>query len=163
VKSWAAPVVVVAAAFGAGCDGPHSEDLSRDAQVYLAAIRDVLDEEPAPDDPEVLPVVFVVGVGEERIDASVQAEVVAELDEDAEVQFADARSEVVLKDEADTPVRDDGLLIAVGDLAPEGDPVDIAVEVYRSDVDWSKRVFTVERVSSQWTVTSSSVLPTGEA
>jgi hypothetical protein len=155
--------VVVLAATCAACDGPRSEELSRDAQVYIATIRDVLQEEPPPTDAEVLPAVFVIGVGEERIDASVQAEVVGELDEEADVQFADARSEVVLRDEVDAPVRDGGLLIAVGALAPEGDPVDITVEVYRSDVDWSKRVFTIERVSSQWTVTSSSVLPSGEA
>lgn len=155
--------MVVAAATSVGCGGPRSEELSRDAQVYIAAIRDVVSEEPPPADPEMLPVVFVIGVGEEQIEASVQAEVVGELDDDVDVEFADARSEVVLQDEADAPVRDDGLLIAVGALAPEGDPVDIAVEVYRSDVDWSKRVFTMELVSSQWTVTSSSVLPTGEA
>ena len=102
-------------------------------------------------------------MGEERIAASVQAEVVGELDEEAEVQFADARSEVVLDDEDDAPVRDDGVLVAVGALAPEGDPVEIAVEVYRSDVDWSKRVLTIASRTSQWTVTSSSVLPVGEA
>lgn len=155
--------VVLAAAVGAGCDGSSREELSRDAQVYLAAIRDVLDDEAPADDPDVLPVVYVIGVGEERIAADVQAEVAVELDEEADVRFADRRSEAVLKDEDDVPVRDQGLLIAVGALAPEGDPVDIAVEVYRSDVDWSKRVFTVERRSSQWTVTSSSVLPAGEA
>ena len=147
----------------AGCDGGAPEELSRDAHVYVAAIRDVLTEEGPSEDPDVLPLVFVIGVGEERIAASVQAEVVGELDEEAEVQFADARSEVVLDDEEDAPVRDDGVLVAVGALAPEGDPVEIAVEVYRSDVDWSKRVLTIASRSSQWTVTSSSVLPVGEA
>ena len=95
--------MVVAAATSVGCDGPRSEELSRDAQVYIAAIRDVVGEEPPPADPEMLPVVFVIGVGEEQIEASVQAEVVGELDEDVDVQFADARSEVVLQDEARRP------------------------------------------------------------
>ena len=92
-----------------------------------------------------------------------QAEVVGELDEDADVRFADASAEAVLEDEDDAPVRDDGVLVAVGELPPEGDPVDVEVEVYRSEVDWSKRVLTIGRRSSQWTVTSSSVLPPGEA
>jgi hypothetical protein len=162
VKSWVA-AVAVASAVGAGCGGSGGEELSRDAQVYVAAIRDVLAEEPAPDDPDVLPVVYVVGVGEERIAADVQAEVAAELHDDADVRFADERSEAVMKDEADEPVRDDGVLLAVGALAAEGDPVELEVEVYRSDVDSSNVVLTIEGGASQWTVTSTSVVPAGEA
>ena len=47
--------------------------VSRDAQVYVATIRDVLADQPPPDDPDVLPVVYVVGVGETTIPADVQA------------------------------------------------------------------------------------------
>ena len=154
--------VAVVTVVGAGCGGSGGEELSRDAQVYVAAIRDVLTEEPPPEDPDMLPVVYVVGVGEERIPADVQADVAAELHDDADVRFADERSEAVLKDEADAPVRDDGLLLAVGALAPEGDPVVLEVEVYRSDVDWSNLVLTIEGGTSQWTVTSTSVLPAAE-
>ena len=51
---------------------------------------------------------YIVGVGEERIAARVQADVTQVLDEDAEIRFADERSEALLKDEDHAPVRDDG-------------------------------------------------------
>ena len=104
-------------------------------------IRDVLADQPPPAEPDVLPVVFVVGVGETKIPADVQAEVAVELDDDAEIRFADKREEAMLEDEEHAPVRDHGLLIAVGEL-PGGDDersdtAIIDVEVYRSDQDSS--------------------------
>lgn len=159
-------VAVVLAATGvAGCDGSMGEELSRDAQVYVATIRDVVANQPASADPDVLPVVYVIGVGEQEIAADVQAEVAAELKDDIDVRFADERAEAVLEDEEDAPVRNEGLLIAMGALPPDGDAdaVDVGIEVYRSDVDWSKRVLTVGRGSAQWTVTSTSLLSSGDA
>lgn len=155
--------VVLAATGGAGCDGSTPEELSRDAQVYVAAIRDVVDAEPPPADQDVLPVVYVIGVGEEDIAADVQAEVAVALKDDVDVRFADRRSEAVREDEEDMPVRDHGVLIAMGALPADADAVDVDIEVYRSDVDWSKRVLTIGRGPSQWTVTSTSLLPSGDA
>jgi hypothetical protein len=155
--------VLLAAALGAivgaGCDGSREEGVSRDAQVYVATIRDILAEQPPPAEPEVLPVVYVVGVGETKIPADIQAQVAVELDDDADIRFADQRSEAMLADEEHAPVRGGGVLLALGELAPDADPVNLDVEVYRSEEDWSKVVLTVERESSQWTVTSTSVLP----
>ncbi len=151
--------VVVVALVLVGCDSSTKEETSRDAQVYVAMIRDVLAEQPPADPPDVLPVVYVVGVGEKRIPAGVQAEVAAELDEDAAIRFADKREEALLSDKEHVPVRDDGLLVAVGEVAPDVDPVEVHVEIYRSDEDWSKVVLTIGTQSSQWTVTSESVVP----
>lgn len=162
MRSRAAGVVLAAvlgSVAGAGCGGSGEKGVSRDAQVYVATIRDILAEQPAPAEPDVLPVVFVVGVGETKIPADVQAQVAVELDDDADIRFADQRSEAMLENEEHVPVRDEGLLLAVGELLPDTDPVNLDVEVYRSDEDWSKVVLTVARGSSQWTVTSSSVLP----
>ena len=149
----------VGAAVQTGCSGSAGDAVSRDAQVYVATIRDVLAEQPPPEEPDVLPLVYVVGVGEHDIPADVQAEVLGELDGDADIKFADQRSDVVLENDEEAPVRDDGVLIAVGDLPQDVDPVELNVEIYRSEEEWSKVVLTVERRSSQWTVTSSSVLP----
>ncbi len=155
--------VLVALAL-AGCDGSSDTETSRVAQVYVATIRDVLAEQPAANKPDALPVVYVVGVGEDGIAASVQAEVAADLDDDAVVRFADKRQEAVLEDKDTMPVRDDGVLIVVGEIAPDVDPVKVAVEVYRSDDDWSKRVLTIgSGSSSQWTVTSESTVPQGSS
>lgn len=156
-------VAIAATGVGAGCDDAARGDGSRDGQVYVAMIRSVLDDQPPPVDPDVLPVVYVVGVGEQDIRADVQAEVAGELHDDADVRFADRRSEAVLEDDEHVPVRDQGVLIAVGEVIGDGDPVEVTVEIYRSEADLSKRVLTVERRSSQWTVTASSVLPSGDA
>jgi len=153
-------VAAVGSVASAGCDGSGGDEVSRDAQVYVATVREVLADQPAPEDPDVLPVVFVVGVGEHPIPADVQASVAVELDADANVEFADDRADVILEGEDDAPVRDDGVLIAVGDLAEDVDPVQLDVEIYRSEAEWSNVVLTVARRSSQWTVTSTSVVPT---
>jgi hypothetical protein len=155
-------VVLVALAV-AGCDGSTKDEASRDAQVYVATIRDVLAGQPQSEPADVLPIVYVVGVGENKIEAAVQAEVAAALDDDAEIRFADKREEALLTDDEDAPVRDDGLLVAVGEVPPDTNPVDVNVEVYRSEVDWSKLVLTIGRRSSQWTVTAESVMPADES
>jgi hypothetical protein len=163
VRSWAIVVVAAAAAIGAGCAGSAQGDGARSAEVYVATIRSVLAELPPPAERDVLPVVYVVSVGEQDIRADVQAEVAEDLNDDAEVRFADRRSEAVLEDDENVPVRDDGVLIALGELVGDDDPVEVTVEVYRSETDSSKRVLTIERRSSRWTVTASSVLASGDA
>ena len=155
-------VVLVALAV-AGCDGTTKDESSRDAQVYVATIREVLAAEPPRDPAAPLPVVFVVGVGEEKIAASVQADVTKALDEDAEIRFADKREEALLEDQDDVPVRDNGVLVAVGAVPPDVDPVAVHVEIYRSELDSSKVVLTIGTQSSQWTVTSESVLAPEES
>ena len=155
-------VVLVALAV-AGCDGTKKDESSRDAQVYVATIRDVLAAEPPRDPAAPLPVVFVVGVGEEKIAAGVQADVTKALDEDAEIRFADKREEALLEDQEDVPVRDNGVLVAVGAVPPDVDPVAVHVEIYRSELDSSKVVLTIGTQSSQWTVTSESVLAPEES
>ena len=143
---------------GAACNG-QSEELSREAQVYAATVREVVRHQPPPpDDPDALPVVYVVAVGETSIAADVQAEVASELHDEADVQFADERDEAVDEGVEDAPVLDDGVLIAVGELTPDADPVSMEVEVYRSERDVSKAVFSFASDSSHWAVTSSSLL-----
>ena len=48
----------------------------------------------------------------------------AELRDEVDVQFADERDEAVDEDVEDAPVLDDGVLVAVGELPPDTDPVD---------------------------------------
>ena len=141
-------VLSVLAVAGAACGG-QTDELSREAQVYAATIREVVRHQPPPpDDPDALPVVYVVAVGETTIAADVQAEVASEL-----------RDEAVDEDVENAPVLDDGVLIAVGELPADTDPVSMEVEVYRSERDVSKAVFSFAADSSNWVVTSSSLLP----
>jgi hypothetical protein len=127
--------------------------------VYVATIRAVLQEQPTSDPEDGLPVVYVVGAGDKKIAAKVQADVAAALDDEAKIRFADERSDALLENEGDQPVRDNGVLVAIGPVAPDKDPVRVEVEVYRSAADSSMRVLTVGKGSSQWTVTSESVVP----
>ena len=159
---WGLAVAMVAiVGAGAGCDSSDDTEVSRDGHVYIATIREVLTEQPPPPEPDELPVVFVVGVGEEDIAADVQAEVLRALDDDAVVRFADERAEAVAEDEPDVPVIDAGVLLVVGEIAGDDDAteVDVEIEMYRTAQDWSKRVLTIASGPSQWTVTSSSELP----
>jgi hypothetical protein len=156
-RPWALAGAVVAAL--ASCDGPADDEMSREAQIYLAAVSEVIAEQVPTSTDDELPVVYVVPVGESEIDATVQAEVAGELHDLADVRFADERSEAVEEDEDDMPVRDDGTLVAIGEVPPEGEPIDVEIEVYRSAEDSSHFVFTFAPRSSQWVVTSTSVLP----
>ena len=149
-------VTLVAAA---GCDSGDEDTASRAALVYTAAIRQAMSDQAPPADPEVLPVVYVVAVGETSIAADIQAEVTVLLLDEHDVRFADERAQAVLADLEAAPVRDEGTLVAIGELPPAAGSMNVEVEVYRSDDDWSKAVLTVEERSSQWSVTSSSVLP----
>ena len=159
---WGLAVAMVAiVGAGAGCDSSDDTEVSRDGHVYIATIREVLTEQPPPPEPDELPVVFVVGIGEEDIAADVQAEVLRALDDDAVVRFADERAEAVAENEPDVPVIDAGVLLVVGEIAGDDDAteVDVEIEMYRTAQDWSKRVLTIASGPSQWTVTSSSELP----
>lgn len=162
-RQWALAGVVVVVAIGAACDGPADEEMSREAQIYLAAVSEVVAEQAPPTSDDELPVVYVAPVGDSDIDAPVQAEVAAELRDQADVRFADDRSEAVLEDEDGMPVRDEGTLIAIGEVPAEGQPVDVEVEVYRSAEDSSKMVFTFAPRSSRWAVTSTSLLSPDES
>lgn len=152
-------VLGVALIAAAGCDGGDEDTASRAALVYTTAIRQALSDGPPPVDPEVLPVVYVVAVGETPIAADVQAEVTVLLRDEHDVRFADERAQAVLADLEAAPVRDEGTLVAFGELPADAASMNVEVEIYRSDDDWSKTVLTVEERSSQWSVTSSSVLP----
>jgi hypothetical protein len=160
-RPWALAGVAVFATLAA-CDGPAHEEMSREAQIYLAAVSEVIAEQVPTSTDDELPVVYVVPVGESEIDATVQADVAAELRDLADVRFADERSEAVEEDEDGMPVRDDGTLVAIGEVPAEGEPIEVEVEVYRSAEDSSHFVFTFASRSSQWVVTSTSVLPLDE-
>ena len=81
------------------------------------------------------------------------------LRDERDVRFADERAQAMHADLAAAPVRDDGTLVAIGEVPADSESIDVEVEVYRSDDDWSKAVMTVAEDSSQWSVTSSSALP----
>jgi hypothetical protein len=157
-KRWALACAALSAAVGSGCGASSDAEEPRPAQIYVATIELALEGENPTAGTDKLPVVYVVPLGETDIDATVQAAVASELHDVADVRFADKRSEAVQEDEPGMPVRDNGVLVGIGDVAEDGGPVDVQVEDYRSEDDWSKRVLTFVRRSSQWAVTSTLVV-----
>lgn len=158
MRSWALALgaVVVAAA---GCQDPDADAGAKPADVYILLVRQALDTLPAPEDPDVKPVVYVVGVGEHEIGATVQADVAEELRKEADIRFADEREEALEEDEDGVPVRDDGVLLAIGEVPEELDArFDVEVEIYRSEAEGSIRVLTLADRSGGLTVTSSTVV-----
>lgn len=151
-------VAAVAATVGAGCDGSPEREPSRPAQVYIAALRNVVDELPRLEDPEARPVVYVVSGGEKAIAADVQARVANVLDESIDVRFADAREEAFVDDAEWSPVRDEGRLVVLGPVEGEAGPVELQIEVYRSEADWSRRLVTFEQSGDEWSATDSSLV-----
>ena len=138
----------------ADANGVHAAD------VLTAAIRDVVDGQPASADAEEhKPVVFVVGIGEDGIKAAVQAEVATELRDDIDVRFADAREEPIDGGVEGEPVLDGGVLLLISDVPESGDPIELSVEIYRSLSDWTKAIFTFSSADETWSVTATSLVP----
>jgi len=153
---------VLALVIISACDGGDDDELSGTARIYIAAVRSVAEAMP-PDveDREKLPVVYVVSNNAEPIAADVQAEVASVLDPDADVRFADAREEALDLGKPHEPVRSEGRLLTVGPVEDDAagvDVVDLQVEIYRSDEEWSRGVVTMERSAEDWAVTSSSIV-----
>jgi hypothetical protein len=152
--------VLVAPLVLAGCPGGDDDDpTGGQAAVYTLLVLEALRDLPPTTDPDALPVVYVVSVGEDPIAAKVQADVAGDLRDDADIKFADHRDEAVMADDEGAPVRDGGLLVAVSGMPddPRG-PFDVDVELYRSDDDRVERVMTIDAASAGWTVTSTSVV-----
>ncbi len=146
-----------------GCDTGDGDELSRPAKVYIAAVRSIAAGIPT-EEPDELPVVYIVASGDEPIAAVVQAEVASTLDKEADVRFADHRQEALDADQPHEPVRDGGRLVAVGPVDEEDAPggtVELPIEIYRSAEEWSRGVVTVARSGDAWSVTSTSLQEIG--
>jgi hypothetical protein len=132
---------------------------SPSTQILISVVRDAAHELPPGDDPEELPIVYVVSSTDEKFPADVQAAVASAVNGEVVVRFADARSEAIDPEAAGAPVRDDGGLVAVGEVATDTDPVEVEIEIYQSETQFSRRVVTFSADGGdEWSATSSSVL-----
>jgi hypothetical protein len=135
---------------GCGSDSGSSNRLVEPASALAAIVTWALAEPgaspsvTAPDTAptEDQPVVYLTAQSGETIDAGIQASVVESLHDEATVRFADERTEAVDDESDDEPVRDNGVMLIVGEL-PDGERVaDVDVEWYRSSTDFG--VYVVE-------------------
>jgi hypothetical protein len=143
---------------GSACSESSADgESSRDAAVVEAVIRTLVAEMPV--EPDVKPVVYVVGLDGGGFSIDVQAAVAAALVDDVELRFADDREEAILDDVEQLPVRDDGTLIVIGAVPPEGNEVEVVVERYVDEEDHTEMVFSLRRRTEDWAVQSTVVAP----
>lgn len=156
----AASVIVVPAALVAlgGCDHPSSAVGDRQKVVVEVAIRQAVEWYPTAVVDGELPVVYVVRMGEQKLAATVQAEVIEAMHDTVDVRFADLRDEAIQADQPDLPVKDAGVMLLVGDIPDEGSRVDLPIEVYVDATDRRAAVLAVARSGAEWAITSSSLV-----
>lgn len=150
----ACAISTILVACTAAADDPSAGD-GREAAVYEAVLGWMLDEDPqdmSSDDPEETATMFVVSRHEEPIAVDVQALVVEALDDRVDVRFIDERGEAVAEGDEHQPVRDDGLLVGLGAVPPEGDSVEVYVDRYRKIDDIDAFDVAVQRRGATWEV-----------
>lgn len=153
---WAAGIAVLGAL--TACDD-GAKPPSTAAQIVEDVVRDAAGHVPPdPDDPEALPVVYVMSRSEEPFSARVQAAVANAVNDEIDVRFADDRAEALDAERPGEPVRDRGALVAIGPLTPDETPMVIELEIYRSATQFSRRTVTFARTGDDWAPSSSSVL-----
>ncbi len=142
-----------------GSTGPVPTGAEREAAILEAVVREVgIGDPPAEGEP--LPVVYVVGAEDGSIDIGVQAGVAQAVIDVAELRFADSRSEVIDDAVESLPVRDDGVLLAVGEISDERPrSADVPVERYHSLEDTVDLVVSITWRDLSWTVASTIVVP----
>jgi len=114
-----------------GSSSPPASEGTVDASTYTAVIGHFM---PPPSlDPEMLPVVYVAGLGATELSLEDQVTVIDGFATTHEVRFVDNFAAAVDQDSPGAPPRDEGLLIGVGRVSPES-PHSVRVEVY-VDVD----------------------------
>jgi hypothetical protein len=152
---WLALVGVASLLLSCG-EATAIEGTARRSAVIEQLIREIVGDEPV--EPETGPVVYVLGV-DGTISIEVQASVAASLVDDIDVRFADERSEAIVEVSDEQVVRDDGILLVIGDIPEEGRTIDVEVERYRSLDDRDRVVVSLRWRDPEWTVTSTLVPP----
>jgi hypothetical protein len=108
-----------------GCSGDESGDEVRVADAYADAVQVVVThaEPPETSDEGMLVVWIYPLLDGSPIDLEVQVEMLDELDDFAEVRFADSFDEAVEDAEDDPSVLDDGVAVGLGAFEPPSDEI----------------------------------------
>jgi hypothetical protein len=105
-------------------------------------LEPVLDESGEPK----LPLIYVASLGGDTIDVGIQAAAAERTAEIAIVRFADDRSDAVDSDSDGMPVKEDGVMLLIGEIPEPARTVELVVARYRSVDDEESMV--VEIVAS---------------
>jgi hypothetical protein len=134
-----------------GDDDETSGASSRDSDVYTAILDNVAAEQPVED--EEMPILYVAPLGNEKpFPLDVQVSVVDATADLAVVRFVDEAEQAIDKDGDGEPVIDDGVLVSLGSVPPEGASVHVPGELYRTAADTSAVEFEVSETTDGWVV-----------
>jgi hypothetical protein len=124
---------------------------SRVSDVYTAILDTVAAAEPAED--EETPLLYVAPLGNEKpMPLDVQVSVVDATAEVAVVRFVDEVEQAIDQDGDGEPVIDDGVLVILGSVPPDGSSVHIPGELYRSAADTALVEYEVSETADGWVV-----------
>jgi hypothetical protein len=133
-----------------GCDDGSGASPATPTVAASGALIAVIDWEVGEYEPMVnedgdveLPVVYVAPAGGGTIDVGIQAAVVEATVETAIVRFADEAGEALDTDVEGEPVKDDGVLLIVGDMPDSSRTIELGVVRYRSVDDDSMLVIEI--------------------
>lgn len=150
---------VALAMLGCSSEDRPLEGTARESAVVVQLVRLVAQDAPVdPELPDALPLVFVVGY-DGTLAIEVQASVVATLVDEIDVRFVDERAEAIDDSTEDRPVREGGLLAAIGPIPAERRAVDVEVERYVHAQDVERFVATLVWRDSNWAVTTTTPIP----
>ena len=181
----AAAVGALALLSGCGDDEKNVSAAERDPAIYSTVLREMVLAEIPPtgaadgDDSGALPILYVSGADGESVAVDVQAEVVKNLKDEAEIRFVDVPEDALVTDDesdgsgdggegdgsgnggttvsttvGDEPVQDDGVLTIFGPLPEDGTTVQVDVEIYRNSTDDRSYVVTLAGSQAKWVIRS---------
>lgn len=132
--------LVLTAGVGGACDdddgAPAGTIDATDA--YVAIVQwQATEQEPVLDDAgePLLPVIYVVAADGETVDVGIQAAVAEAVTENAVVRFADDATDAFDPGIEGEPVRDDGALLAVGEIGEPAGVLMVDVDRYTAHTD----------------------------
>jgi hypothetical protein len=153
-KGWPALALAVGMVVAStGCDDGSGASTATPEVAASGAFIAVIDWEVSEYEPMVnedgdveLPVVYVAPAGGGTIDVGIQAAVVEATVETAIVRFADEAGEALDSDVEGEPVKDDGVLLIVGDMPEPSRTIELGVVRYQSVDDDSILTVTIRAV-----------------
>jgi hypothetical protein len=165
-----AAICVSALSLASACssDSPGVKPIKA-ADAYTAAINWYVDSLPTPPpttngDAPGPAIVYVFSESGQAIPSDVQASVarnMAERKDEVTVFFIDVRDDALDVDLENQPVKDDGVLLLVGDVAEGPPPVNVLLNVYRDGTDNQPYEMKVFRSGSDVIATGETVAPQG--
>lgn len=152
-RSPLATALVVLSLLSGCANGGEPDHTVRDAAIYRSVVIDLVDRSQADLDPsDALPVLFIEALGANGIPLKVQVEIVAGFVDQYEIRFIDHRDEAIEVDLPGQPVRDQSLLVGLGDIDVD-ETAEVQSELYLSVDDVRGFSYTlVGEDDGQWEV-----------